>query len=179
MRHIPLIILSLLIATANATLTATFSSGGKSVTKQVRMPALRVEEGEPPAAGLAPGAFTVDLKGTVTIPKRYRVYFSYDIEGTATLKVNGEEVPFEGGKSERLRLNQGQATIEVQYKSLDNGSVPSVSFGKNAKSSFASRWLPLSLLPLNQKSTPPMSSPITTVRSATTPATLVLSPCPS
>ena len=122
MRFISLIALSCFIASANATLTATFSSGGKSVTKQVRMPALKVEAGESPAAGLAPGAFTVDLKGTLTIPKRYRVYFSYDIEGTATMKVNGEDLPFTDGKSERLRLNPGEVPIEVHYKSPDNGA---------------------------------------------------------
>ena len=122
MRLIPLIIFFGLFSAANAGLTATFTSNGKSVVKEVRMPALRVEEGEPPAPGLAPGAFTVDWKGTITIPKRYRVYFSYDIEGTATLKVNDEEVPFTEGKSERLRLNQGEATIEIHFKSLDNGT---------------------------------------------------------
>ncbi|MDA7888865.1 hypothetical protein N9A86_05740, partial [Akkermansiaceae bacterium] len=68
MRLIPLIAFSCFIASANATLTATFSSGGSSVTKQVRMPALKVEAGEAPTSGLAPGAFTVDFKGTLTIP---------------------------------------------------------------------------------------------------------------
>ena len=123
MRFISLIALSYFIAPANATLTATFSSGGKSVTEQVRMPALKVEAGESPAAGLAPGAFTVDFKGTLTIPKRYRVYFSYDIEGTATMKVSGEDLPFTDGKSERLRLNPGEVPIEVHYKSPDNLSL--------------------------------------------------------
>jgi len=122
MRFLSLIVLAFLIASANATLTATYSAGGKSVTKQVRMPALRVEAGEAPAPGLAPGPFTVDWKGTLTIPKRYRVYFSYEIEGTAAMKVNGEELPFANGKSERLRLNPGEVTVEIHYKSPDNGA---------------------------------------------------------
>ncbi len=110
------------ITSVQATLTATFSSGEKSITQQTRMPALHVEAGEAPAPGLAPGAFTTHWKGTLTIPKRYRINFSYEIKGSFTLKVDGKDITFAEGQSTRLRLNQGEVPIEIHYTSVADGS---------------------------------------------------------
>ena len=111
-----------LIASAQATLTATFKSGGKSVTKNLALPALQVTVGESPVAGLAPGPFTANYKGILSIPKRYRVYFSIETKGTVALKINDEEVTFTDGKSERLRLNPGESPIEITFTSPEDGS---------------------------------------------------------
>ncbi|MGC6564149.1 MAG: c-type cytochrome [Akkermansiaceae bacterium] len=121
MRLTPLIAFLGLIASAHATLTAQFTAGGKSVDTQVTLPALQVTEGEPSAPGLAPGAFTATYKGSLNIPKRYRVYFSIESVGEFSLKVDGEEVAFTEGRSGRLRLNPGEIPIEISYKSPNSG----------------------------------------------------------
>ncbi|MFT6181796.1 MAG: mono/diheme cytochrome c family protein [Akkermansiaceae bacterium] len=122
MRFTSLIALFGLIASAQATLTATFKSGEKSITQNLALPALLVTEGEPPAPGLAPGAFSATYKGTLSIPKRYRVSFSVEANGSLALKVNDEAVTFTEGKSERLRLNPGETPIEITFTSLENGT---------------------------------------------------------
>jgi len=122
MRFTSLIALFSLIASAQATLTATFTSGTKSAVHEVALPTLQVTEGEPPASGLAPGAFSVVYQGSLSIPKRYRAYFSVESEGTVALKINGKDLTFTEGKSERLRLNPGETPIEITYTSPENGS---------------------------------------------------------
>ena len=121
MRLIPLIIFLSLITSTHATLTATFTSGDKSLTTKVPLPALRVTENESPTAGLPPGPFTAIYQGTLSIPKRYRLYFSTEATGSLTLKINGENIPFTDGKSARLRLNPGEAPIEITYTSPKSG----------------------------------------------------------
>ena len=111
-----------LVVSAQAALTGTFKSGEKSVTKHFALPALQVTEGESPVAGLAPGPFTANYKGTLSIPKRYRVYFSIEAKGTVGLKVNDKDVTFTEGKSERLRLNPGDSPIEISFTSPADGS---------------------------------------------------------
>ena len=122
MRFTSLIAFFGLITSAQASLTATFKSGDTSVTTQVALPALLVTQGESPGTGLAPGPFTAVYQGILSIPKRYRAYFSVESQGTVTLKINGEDVTFIEGKSERLRLNPGETPIEIAYTSPENGS---------------------------------------------------------
>lgn len=122
MRFTSLIAFFGLLASAQASLTATFTAGDKSISTQVALPALQVAEGESPAAGLPPGPFTAKYSGNLSIPKRYRAYFSIEATGTVALKVNGEDVTFTEGKSERLRLNPGEVPIELTFTSPENGA---------------------------------------------------------
>lgn len=121
MRFTSLIAFCSLITSAHATLSARFTSGTKTVEVQTTLPALQVTEGEPPAPGLTPGAFTATYTGTLNIPKRYRVYFSEESNGQLNLKVDGEDIAFTDGKSDRLRLNPGEVPIEITYTSPDSG----------------------------------------------------------
>lgn len=104
-----------------AGLTATFTSGDRTVSRPATLPALFVGEGESPAAGLPPGPFTATFAGNLKIPKRYRVYFSFEAEGEVSLKVDGEAVSFSDGKSERVRLNPGEVPLEISFQSPENG----------------------------------------------------------
>jgi len=122
MRFTPLIAFLGLLTSAHATLVATFTSGDVTTTKYLALPALQVTEGEPPTAGLAAGPFTATYKGTLSIPKRYRVYFSVESKGSVALKINDAAVTFTDEKSERLRLNPGENPIEITYTSPENGS---------------------------------------------------------
>lgn len=122
MKLVSLLALIGLLTSARAALNATFTSGNQSVTQQVTLPALQVIKGESPAAGLPPGSFTATYKGTLSIPKRYRIYFSVESAGTFLLKVNDEDVPFTDGKSGRLRLNPGETPIEITFTSAEDGT---------------------------------------------------------
>lgn len=109
------------VALSSAQLTATFTAGGKSVTRNATLPALFVAESEAPAAGLPSGPFTATFKGSLSIPKRYRVTLSLESEGSVAVSVDGEAVSFTDGKSERLRLNPGETPIEITYTSPPSG----------------------------------------------------------
>ena len=123
MKFISLSLLLLgLIISAHANLNASFTSAGKSTTKQVAVPALFVGEGESPAAGLPVGPFSAIYTGKLTIPKRFRISFSVESEGKVQLKINEEEVVFMEGKSDRIRLNPGEIPIEITFTSPDNGA---------------------------------------------------------
>ena len=115
-------LIALIIPIAHAQLTATFTADGKTQTRSAPLPALFVPKGTPATAGLAPGAFTANFKGTLRIPKRYRVYFSVDAQGTVALKVNGENLAFTEGKSDRVRLNPGETPLEITFTSAEDGS---------------------------------------------------------
>lgn len=111
-----------LISPARAELNVSFTSEGKTTSKQVALPALFVSEGESPAAGLPSGPFVATYSGSLTIPKRFRVYFSVESEGQVELKVNDEEVTFTEGKSDRLRLNPGEIPIQITFTSPKSGA---------------------------------------------------------
>jgi len=119
--QIALLLISL-ASSAHGELTAKFVSGGKTITQTVALPSLYVAEGESPASGLVPGPFVATYTGSLTIPKRYRVFFSIESKGEVLLKVNGTEVAFTDGKSERLRLNPGETAIELTFTSPGNGA---------------------------------------------------------
>ena len=130
MRLIPLLALVGLISSAKGTLTATFTSGSQSVTREAALPALQVTKGESPTSGLPSGPFTATYKGTLSIPKRYRLTFSLESAGAIKLKIADEDVPFVYGKdgdnsigvAERIRLNPGEIPIEITFTSLEDGS---------------------------------------------------------
>lgn len=122
MRSTPLLALFSVIASANATLTAHFTAGEKTAETQVTLPALRVNPGEPPAPGVAPGAFSTTYKGTLVIPKRYRLTFSVEAEGSFALKVDGKEVKFTNGVAKQIRVNPGEIPVEITYTSTDSGA---------------------------------------------------------
>lgn len=111
-----------LISPARAELNVSFTSEGKTTSKKVALPALFVGEGESPAAGLPSGPFVATYTGSLTIPKRFRVYFSVESEGQVELKVNDEEVTFTEGKSDRLRLNPGEIPIQITFTSPKSGA---------------------------------------------------------
>ena len=117
-----ILLLPLLLTAVHAQLTATFTAAGKSQTRAATLPALYVPAGSPPTAGLAPGPFTATFKGSLRIPKRYRVYFSIESKGTVALKVDGEDLTFTEGKSGRVRLNPGDVPIELTFDSAPDGS---------------------------------------------------------
>ncbi len=122
MRLLSLITFLAFIFPTQASLNVSFTSEGKTATKQVALPTLYVAEGESPAAGLPAGAFVATYTGSLNIPKRYRVYFSVESEGKIDLKVNDEEVTFTDGKSDRLRLNPGEVPIEITFTSPNSGA---------------------------------------------------------
>ncbi|MDA1006572.1 MAG: hypothetical protein O3A87_08875, partial [Verrucomicrobia bacterium] len=124
-----LLALTLLLtaSSAHADLTATYTAGDQSHTRQVRLPALHIEKGQSASSGLAPGPFTVTWKANLTLAERSRLYFSFEGNGKATLKIDGEEALTAEGtlgtpKSERLRLNAGETPIEITYTSNADGS---------------------------------------------------------
>jgi mono/diheme cytochrome c family protein len=121
-RHFIPVLLTLISLPTFGQLTATFTSNGVTQTRPTTLPALYVAEGSSPTAGLPSGPFTATFTGTLEIPKRYRVYFSVESEGTVALKVDGEDAPFTDGKSERIRLNPGAIPIEITFTSTDKGS---------------------------------------------------------
>lgn len=125
MRLLPFLLI--LPGIISAELAATFQQGKTSVTSTRRSPSLFVEKGNSPAQGLPPGAFTSNWKGSLTIEKRTRAYFSLEGQGEATLKIGGEETLKLSGnlsteKSKRLRLNPGEHEVEIIYVSLPDGS---------------------------------------------------------
>lgn len=111
-----------LISPARAELNVSFTSEGKTTSKTVALPALFVGESESPAGGLPSGPFVATYTGSLTIPKRFRVYFSVESEGQVDFKVNDEEVTFTDGKSDRLRLNPGEIPIQITFTSPKSGA---------------------------------------------------------
>lgn len=123
-------VLLLLLAAlpASADVLATYrSAGDRESAHLVPLPALHLEAGTPPTPFLEPGPFTVTWRGRLAVPKRLRLYFSFEGEGKASLKINGEETLAEEGalgqgKSERLRLNAGEHEVEITYQSREDGA---------------------------------------------------------
>ena len=116
------------MASASADLLATYSSQGEErAAHLVPRPSVSNGVGATPTPFLKPGPFTVVWRGQLQVPKRLRLHFSFEGEGEASLKVNGEVVHTESGalgatKSERLRLNEGAYPVEITYTSKKNGA---------------------------------------------------------
>ena len=118
---------SLRHATAHADLVATFTRDGATDSRIDRLPAISVPAGEPATPFLTPGAFQVVWKGKLVMPRRQRLIFSFEGEGTATLKIAGKDVltgdSVLGGKaSESTRLNPGEHEFELSYSSKPDGT---------------------------------------------------------
>ncbi len=108
-------------------LVATFTREETSDSRIDGFPALHIEEREPATPFLTPGAFQAIWKGKIIIPRRLRLVFSFEGEGTAILKVAGKDVLIrkgiltgEGSKS--TRLNPGEHDIELIYGSKPDGT---------------------------------------------------------
>jgi cytochrome c1 len=117
----------LLAASARAELVATFSREGVTDARRDRFPALSIQKGEPATPFLAPGSFDVVWTGKLVLGKRQRLAFSFEGEGAAALKIDGEELlkregTLAGEPSETKRLNPGEHTFELTYKSKEDGS---------------------------------------------------------
>jgi mono/diheme cytochrome c family protein len=117
----------LLLATAaHADLAATFTRDGVTDSRMDRFPALSLAPGEPATPFLTPGEFQVVWKGKLVISRRQRLVFSFEGDGTASLKIAGKDVlsgeAGAGGKpSESTRLNPGEHEFELTYKSKPDG----------------------------------------------------------
>ncbi len=125
LRH--LVLTCALAGSANAELIAAFTQDGKTDVRLDRLAALEVPSGQPPTPFLDPGKFEVTWTGSIELKERRRLYFSFDGEGAASLKIDGKEAFSEKGKlgrdkSGRLRLNPGLHEVEIAYSSLDDGS---------------------------------------------------------
>lgn len=122
-----LLLLALLGGIAHAELVARFESGAEKDQRADRLPALLVLPGEAPTPFLAAGEFTVTWSGTLTLPARQRLVFSFDGEGDAKLYVSGKELLSESGtlgqaRSKSTRLKRGEHPIEIHYRSKPDGS---------------------------------------------------------
>ena len=117
----------LLAATARADLVATFTRETATDSRIDRVPALSLPPGEPATPFLTSGPFQVVWKGKLVIPRRQRLVFSFEGEGTASLKIAGKDVLTRdcdlGGKtSESTRLNPGEHELELGYTSKPDGT---------------------------------------------------------
>lgn len=128
MPSLPTITLLLLVLVNNlgAELLANYQQGETSDSHLVRLPALFVEENQPATPLLDTGPFAVTYSGTLLLEKRQRLYFSFQGQGTVQLTLDGEEVLSESGtlgtaKSERLRLNSGEHSFQLEYQSPGEG----------------------------------------------------------
>lgn len=123
---LPMVCLSLAPA-AQAELVATFTREGVTDSRLDRFPAVFLGAGEPATPFLSPGPFQVVWKGTLVLSKRERLVFSFEGEGSATLKIDGKEVltragTLAGEESKSTRLNPGDHTFELTYGSKPDGT---------------------------------------------------------
>jgi mono/diheme cytochrome c family protein len=116
-------------ATCRADVVASYQSGsgGETFETIAPVPALQVSQGESPTPFLAPGPFAVTWRGRLSIPQRQRLFFQFDGEGSASLKIDGKVVLEESGtlgeaKSKRTRLNAGEHEVEITFQSNPDGS---------------------------------------------------------
>ena len=112
---------------AHAELIATFTQAGQTDVRLDRLAALEVPKGQPPTAFLNPGKFAVTWSGAIELKERRRLFFSFEGQGAASLKIDGKETLSEEGKlgaekSKRLRLNPGAHEVEITYTSPEDGS---------------------------------------------------------
>lgn len=124
---IPFCFLGAQEAIPGLSLTIEGQSGNKDV-HSVELPAMYVPLGEPASPFVNPGSFQATWEGFLNLDSRSRLYFSFSGIGKATLKVDGETIlEVEGDdlskeESERHRLNSGQHSIELKYKSPHKGA---------------------------------------------------------
>lgn len=125
--HRTIVVLFALAAAVRADLVATFAREGANDVRMDRFPALFIAVGEPATPFISPGAFQVVWTGKLIIPRRQRLVFSFEGEGTASLKIEGKEAltqtgDLAGAASASTRLNPGEHDIELSYSSKADGS---------------------------------------------------------
>ncbi|MEO5917311.1 MAG: c-type cytochrome [Luteolibacter sp.] len=118
---------TLAVIPAKAELVATFTRDGVTDSRLDRFPALAIQPGEPVTPFVTPGAFQVVWKGKLVLPRRERLVFSFEGEGTASLKIDGKDILSRTNNlaekpSESTRLNPGDHEIELSYASKPDGS---------------------------------------------------------
>ena len=118
---------AIMVGTANAELTATFTQNGKTDVRLDRMAAISVPADQPATPFLESGKFEVVWTGAIELKERRRLYFSFEGKGKASLTIAGKKAVAEEGtlgaeKSKRLRLNPGLHQIVVSYSSAQDGS---------------------------------------------------------
>jgi cytochrome c553 len=113
------LLLGLFTLTANAQLTATFIQGTATDVRMDRLPTLQLAENEAPTPFLKPGAFQVTWTGKIVVPRRQRLVFSCEGQGTVSLSIGGKEIlsamELPGKPSESTRLNPGEHEISISY----------------------------------------------------------------
>ncbi len=104
---------------ARAELTATFTQGSVTDTRLDRLPALQLSEDESPTPFLKSGAFQVTWSGKLKVPRRQRLIFSCEGQGTVSLKIDGKDLlsamELPGNPSESTRLNPGEHEFSLTY----------------------------------------------------------------
>lgn len=116
-----------LTLTARAELVGTYTRDGVVDTRLDRLPALAVDAGEPASVFLTPGAFKVVWTGKLVLAGRQRLIFSFEGQGTADLKIDGQDVLTKSGdlageSSKSTRLNPGEHEFQLTYSSNPDGS---------------------------------------------------------
>ncbi len=137
----------LLAAVAHAELLATFTREGVTDSRLDRFPALNLAVGEPATPFLTAGLFQVVWKGKLVLASRQRLVFSFEGEGTASLKIDAKEllagdVAAAGKASESTRLNPGEHDFELTYTSKPDGTAAFRLYWEEA--AFARQTVPFS-----------------------------------
>lgn len=123
----PLLLLLFAVGSARAGLTVTFTRDGQTDSRTDRFPALSIAAGQPVTPFLSAGPFEAVWSGKLVVPRRQRLIFSFEGEGSASLTINGNELlsragDLAGESSEMLRLNPGEHEFVLAYRSHDEGS---------------------------------------------------------
>lgn len=141
-----------LAGSSRADVVATFTREGLTDTRLDRFPALAIDPGEPATPFLTPGAFQVVWTGKLVLPRRLRLVFSFEGEGTAALKIGGKEIltatgDLSGKPSSSTRLNPGEHEVELTYSSKPDGSAAFRIYWE--ESSFTRQTIPPSAFVVN------------------------------
>lgn len=125
--HRIVFVLLMLTVWARAGLIATFTRDGVTDSREDRLPALSIKPGEPATPFLTPGPFAVVWTGKLVLDKRQRLAFSFEGEGSVSLKIGGAELlkregVLAGDPSTTKRLNPGEHDFELTYQSKADGS---------------------------------------------------------
>lgn len=113
------LLMGLFTLTAQAELTARFTQGTATDFRMDRLPALQLAENEAPTPFLKPAGFQVTWTGKIVVPRRQRLIFSCEGQGTVSLSIAGKEllsaVELPGKSSESTRLNPGEHDFSLSY----------------------------------------------------------------
>lgn len=104
-------------------LTLTFTSGGKTDTRDARLIALFVPAGQPPTPFLPPGAFTAKWEGEIQSPLRAEHTFTAEANGDFTLSINGAPVldAATAKTGKKIQLSKGANKLVAEFKAPAQG----------------------------------------------------------